>query len=124
MRKAREGVKVRFIYDDFGSNGLKKRWVREMEEAGVEIYPFYKIYFVFLASRINYRNHRKLIIIDGQVGFTGGINVSDKYINGNDPNKALLARYTCDDRRPRSAQPAIPFSGRLEFLFRSEPHAQ
>lgn len=87
MRKAQEGVKVRFIYDDFGSNGLKKRWVRELENAGVEIYPFYKIYFVFLASRINYRNHRKLIIVDGQTGFTGGINVSDKYINGNDPKK-------------------------------------
>lgn len=87
MRKASEGVKVRFIYDDFGSNGLKKKWVRELEDAGVEIYPFYKIYFIFLASRINYRNHRKLIIVDGQVGFTGGINVSDKYINGNDPKK-------------------------------------
>ena len=87
MRKAQEGVKVRFIYDDFGSNGLKKKWVRELEHAGVEIYPFYKIYFVFLASRLNYRNHRKIIIIDGHTGFTGGINVSDKYINGSDPKK-------------------------------------
>lgn len=93
MRKAKEGVKVRFIYDDFGSNGLKKRWVRELEQAGVEIYPFYKIYFVFLASRLNYRNHRKLIIVDGQTGFTGGINVSDKYINGEN-NKKLYWRDT------------------------------
>lgn len=87
IRKAKEGVKVRFIYDDFGSNGLKKRFIRQLTEAGVEVYPFYKIYFVFLASRLNYRNHRKLLIIDGRRAFTGGINVSDKYINDNDPPK-------------------------------------
>ncbi len=81
VRKAREGVKVRFIYDDFGSNGLKKKFIRQLQEGGVEVYPFYKIYLVFLASRLNYRNHRKVIIIDGRIGFTGGINVSDKYIN-------------------------------------------
>ncbi len=47
----------------------------------MEAYPFYKINIVQLANRINYRNHRKIIVIDGKVGFVGGINVSDKYIN-------------------------------------------
>lgn len=81
IRKASEGVKVRFIYDDFGSNGLKKKFIRQLEDGGVEVFPFYKVYLVILASRLNYRNHRKVIIIDGRIGFTGGINVSDKYIN-------------------------------------------
>ena len=87
IRKAREGVKVRFIYDDFGSNGLKRKFIRQLEEAGVEVFPFYKVYLVILASRLNYRNHRKVIIIDGRLAFTGGINVSDKYINTPGDNK-------------------------------------
>lgn len=52
-----------------------------MRESGVEVYPFHRVHFYLLANRFNYRNHRKIVIIDGQTGFTGGINVSDKYIN-------------------------------------------
>jgi cardiolipin synthase len=52
-----------------------------LKDAGVEVFPFQKILFYLLANRLNYRNHRKIIIIDGQTAFTGGINVSDKYIN-------------------------------------------
>lgn len=81
MRKAAEGVVVRFIYDDFGSRGIRKKLVRELRQAGVETHPFYKINLIQLANRINYRNHRKIIVIDGEVGYVGGINVSDKYIN-------------------------------------------
>jgi cardiolipin synthase len=84
--KATEGVQVRFIYDDFGSPSIKKKIEKRMRDAGVEIYPFSKILFYILANRINYRNHRKIIVIDGQTAFTGGINVSDKYIN-NKPGK-------------------------------------
>jgi cardiolipin synthase len=79
--KANEGVKVRFIYDDFGSPTIKKKTEERMRKAGIEIYPFQKVHFYLLANRLNYRNHRKIIVIDGQIGFTGGINVSDKYIN-------------------------------------------
>jgi len=79
--KANEGVKVRFIYDDFGSPNIKKKIEERMRKAGIEIYPFQKVHFYLLANRINYRNHRKIIVIDGQIGFTGGINVCDKYIN-------------------------------------------
>lgn len=81
LKKAAEGVEVRFIYDDFGSPAIKKKIVKRMEEAGIEIYPFSKIHFYLLANRINYRNHRKIVVVDGQTGFVGGINVSDKYIN-------------------------------------------
>ena len=81
IKKAKEGVAVRFIYDDFGSPGIKGKIKKRMQEAGIEIYPFSKVSFYLLANRINYRNHRKIVIIDGQTAFTGGINVSDKYIN-------------------------------------------
>jgi cardiolipin synthase A/B len=81
IKKATEGVEVRFIYDDFGSPSIKKKIENRMEEAGIEIYPFSKVHFFLLANRINYRNHRKIVVIDGQTGFVGGINVSDKYIN-------------------------------------------
>ncbi len=81
IRKSAEGVKVRFIYDDFASHRLKKRMVKELRDAGVEAYPFYKIRFLLLANRMNYRNHRKIIVVDGKYGFVGGINVDDRYIN-------------------------------------------
>jgi cardiolipin synthase len=81
IRKVKEGVSVRLIYDDFGSHGIRKRIAVQLREAGVEVFPFYEIKFFFLANRYNYRNHRKTIIIDGKVGFIGGINVSDKYVN-------------------------------------------
>ena len=81
IQKATEGVKVRFIYDDFGSPTIKKKLLAKMKKAGIEIFPFQKVMFYLLANRINYRNHRKIIVIDGQTGFTGGINISDKYIN-------------------------------------------
>ena len=81
IQKANEGVKVRFIYDDFGSPNIKKKIEERMRKAGIEIYPFQKVHFYLLANRLNYRNHRKIIVIDGKIGFTGGINVSDKYIN-------------------------------------------
>lgn len=81
IAKAKEGVKVKFIYDDFGSPSLKKKIEHRMRDAGIEIYPFYKVTFYLLANRINYRNHRKIVVIDGRTGFVGGINVSDKYVN-------------------------------------------
>jgi len=81
IQKAQAGVQVRFIYDDFGSRSIRGRFVDELIAGGVEAYPFYKIFFVALSNRTNYRNHRKIIVIDGCTGFVGGINVSDKYIN-------------------------------------------
>lgn len=81
IEKAKEGVKVRFIYDDFGSRSIRKRQVPRLKEAGAEVFPFYKIKWIAFANRINYRNHRKIIVVDGKIGFVGGINVSDDYVN-------------------------------------------
>lgn len=85
IEKAKEGVKVRLIYDDFGSRSIRHKVIPELQEAGVQAFPFYKVLFIALANRLNYRNHRKIIVIDGCIGFTGGINVSDRYINS--PNR-------------------------------------
>jgi cardiolipin synthase len=94
IKKAQEGVQVRFIYDDFGSRSIRKRLVPEMEKAGVKCAPFYKVLFIKLANRINYRNHRKVIIIDGYIAFTGGINVNDRYINHPEEPDQLYWRDT------------------------------
>ena len=81
IKKAKEGVKVRFIYDGFGSRKISKSLVKRMRNQGVEAFPFYEIKFPFLANRLNYRNHRKIVVIDGNVGFIGGLNISDRYDN-------------------------------------------
>ncbi|WP_142786388.1 cardiolipin synthase [Changchengzhania lutea] len=101
IKKAKEGVKVRFIYDDFGSRSIRKKQVPRLKEAGVEAFSFYKIKLIAFANRINYRNHRKIIVVDGATAFVGGINVSDHYVNkrdtGNDKKekkKALFWRDT------------------------------
>jgi len=94
IRKAREGVEVRFLYDDFGSHNLKKKFLRRLKDAGVETAPFYKVEWYALANRINYRNHRKIIIIDGNKSFVGGINISDRYRNDFGEKQKLYWRDT------------------------------
>jgi cardiolipin synthase len=81
IQKAKEGVEVRFIYDDFGSRSIRKKLVRRLKAGGVKAFPFLKIYFIAFANRLNYRNHRKIIVVDGYTAFVGGINISDRYIN-------------------------------------------
>jgi cardiolipin synthase A/B len=81
IQKAKEGVVVRFIYDDFGSRTIRRTLARRLNENGVKAFPFLRIYFIALANRLNYRNHRKIIVIDGRTAFVGGINVNDRYIN-------------------------------------------
>ncbi|MGY3053397.1 cardiolipin synthase [Pedobacter sp. UYEF25] len=81
IHKAQLGVQVRFIYDDFGSSSIRKHLVKRLRRGGVKAYPFYKIKLVPLANRLNYRNHRKIIVIDGTTSFIGGINISDRYTN-------------------------------------------
>lgn len=84
IQKAREGVRVRMIYDYWGSFDLSKRYLKTLREAGVYVQSFlpFRFRFHFSSSKINYRNHRKLVIIDGKIGFTGGLNVADRYIYG------------------------------------------
>ncbi len=83
MDKARSGVKVRVIYDSVGSWRLTKSYLKEMRDANVEIHAFLPVYFPLLSRELNYRNHRKIIVIDGKVGFLGGINIGDEYLGKN-----------------------------------------
>ena len=82
IAKAKAGVEVRIIYDDVGSWGLPKKCKQEMREAGIQIYPFLPVRFHKIASNANYRNHRKIIVIDGETAFVGGLNFADRYLNG------------------------------------------
>jgi cardiolipin synthase len=83
IRKAREGVEVRVIYDDVGSWNLSKKYVRPLRQEGVEIAPFAKVHILHKSgTKVNYRNHRKILVVDGAVGFMGGINVADRYVTG------------------------------------------
>ena len=80
--KAREGVRVRILYDDVGCSGVKKAFFREMREAGIEVHAFLHVKFPRFTSKVNYRNHRKIVVIDGRTGFIGGMNIADRYVRG------------------------------------------
>jgi cardiolipin synthase A/B len=82
--KAREGVEVRFLYDDIGSSKLSSDFFHPLREAGGSAVAFFPSRIPYLNIRVNYRNHRKLAIIDGAVGYIGGYNVGDEYL-GLDP---------------------------------------
>ncbi|GHT31395.1 cardiolipin synthase [Bacteroidia bacterium] len=82
MAKAQAGVMVRVLYDYVGCWNVKKKFFQEMQDAGVEVYPFLKVVFPVFTSKVNYRNHRKIVVIDGKVGFMGGMNVADRYNEG------------------------------------------
>lgn len=82
IKKAESGVRVRMIYDYVGSHKLSKKYLRSLEEAGVYVRPFLPLRLRLLRSKINFRNHRKLLIVDGKYGFTGGLNFADRYIFG------------------------------------------
>ena len=81
IRKAKEGVKVRVLYDDVGCNGVKKEFFQQMRDAGAEVHALLHVRFPMLTDRVNYRNHRKIVVIDGNVAYTGGVNLADEYIN-------------------------------------------
>ncbi|GAF02470.1 cardiolipin synthase [Saccharicrinis fermentans] len=88
VRKAQEGVEVRVIMDDVGSWEFKRKDLQELRASGLEIYSFLTVRFPTFTSKLNYRNHRKIVVIDGLVGFLGGINVADRYIHG-DPKYGI-----------------------------------
>lgn len=78
--KSRAGVRVYFIYDEVGSHQLSRRFVRSMREAGVAIHDFHSTQGPSNRFQINFRNHRKIVVVDGKVGFVGGHNVGDEYL--------------------------------------------
>ncbi|WFN34136.1 cardiolipin synthase [Methanogenium sp. S4BF] len=79
-RKAREGVAVRVLGDAVGCHSLPKDFFRELTDAGGEVAFFFRSKYLHINMRVNYRNHRKIAIIDGKTGFIGGFNIGDEYL--------------------------------------------
>lgn len=80
--RVKAGVEVRVIYDSVGGRALRGRDVARMREAGVDVRCFMPVFFTRFSSLANYRNHRKIVVVDGLVGFTGGMNIADRYVDG------------------------------------------
>ena len=80
QKKVKEGVEIRMLYDSFGSNSMRGKRVQRFKDLGVKAYSTMPIRFGNLLFTLNYRNHRKIVVVDGNIGFTGGFNVSDKYM--------------------------------------------
>lgn len=80
--KARKGVEVRLLFDDVGSWKTPNRFFEQMREEGIEVHPFMPVRFPAFTGKVNYRNHRKIIVIDGKVGFIGGMNLAQRYVKG------------------------------------------
>tara|TARA_R110002051_G_scaffold162063_3_gene233617 strand:+ start:1631 stop:3091 length:1461 start_codon:yes stop_codon:yes gene_type:complete len=78
--KAKNGVKVRLIYDDVGSK-ISAKVKRKLSDSGIEHHAFMPVIFTKFTSKFNYRDHRKIVVIDGNVGYVGGINLEKKYDN-------------------------------------------
>lgn len=82
IAKSQEGVVVKVIYDHIGSFSAKKKFFKRMENFGIETHPFFRVNFPHFANRINWRNHRKIVVIDGEIGYIGGMNIADRYVCG------------------------------------------
>lgn len=80
IKKAKQGVKVRLLFDDMGSRGVRKKHFKELMDLGGEVEAFFPSIMPLVNPRMNYRNHRKIVVIDGRVGYIGGFNVGDEYL--------------------------------------------
>jgi cardiolipin synthase len=82
INKVNEGVEVRLLYDAVGSQSLSNRYLRELREGGIEVYPGNKYLELLKFHTLGYRNHRKIVVIDGQIGYLGGLNMSQEHLDG------------------------------------------
>lgn len=82
IAKAKAGVEVRVIYDDVGCWGVRHRFFERLREAGVDVSSFLQVRMPMFTSKVNYRNHRKIVVIDGRVGYIGGMNIALRYVKG------------------------------------------
>lgn len=138
IQKAREGVEVRFLYDGFGSKKLNTAFLTPMKQAGIEFYAYDPIFSIWISRTANLRNHRKIIVIDGQIGFTGGLNVGNEYlgkvdrfkfwrdthlmIEGNsviELQEAFLYDWVYMENRKEAANPFIKAEG-IQHYFQPE----
>ena len=85
VKKAKEGVKVRLIYDSVGSLKAPRHFFRQLRKAGGEVAEFFPpfMYIRLINLKMNYRNHRKIVVIDGKIAYTGGINIRDDHMGKN-----------------------------------------
>lgn len=117
IERARAGVTVRVVYDHVGSFSTKSRFFKQMRSAGIQAYPFFKVAFPPFGTRINWRNHRKIVVIDGQIGYIGGMNIADRYIDG-----GKFAKWR--DTHLRITGPAVlglQFSFAVDWNFMGQP---
>lgn len=84
VERSQAGVEVRVIYDDVGCWRVPNRFFEEMREAGIDVRGFLKVRFPLFTSKVNYRNHRKVVVVDGRIGFVGGMNLAERYVRGFD----------------------------------------
>ena len=82
IKKAKEGLEIIVMYDGMGSISLNKTFTEQLRNASIEVIPFAPIRFFIPASKVNYRNHRKILVVDGVTGFLGGVNIADRYYYG------------------------------------------
>lgn len=80
--KAEQGVEIKVIYDDVGCWKVKDAFFERMRDTGIDVHAFMPVRFPAFTSKVNYRNHRKLCVIDGKVGFIGGMNIAKRYVKG------------------------------------------
>ena len=80
--KAEQGGEIRVIYDDVGCWKVKDAFFERMRDTGIDVHAFMPVRFPAFTSKVNYRNHRKLCVIDGKVGFIGGMNIAKRYVKG------------------------------------------
>ena len=111
--RAHAGVTVRVIYDHVGSFNVKSAFFKRMRRAGIQIFPFFEVSFPQLGTRINWRNHRKLCVIDGRVGYLGGMNIADRYIDGG---------RKFDSWRDTHTRVEGPIVGALQYSFAVDWH--
>lgn len=82
IEKVNEGVEVRLVVDGMGSKSLTKKDIKYIEDGGIKFSIFFPGILPLVNIRLNYRNHRKIVVIDGDVGYVGGFNVGNEYVNG------------------------------------------
>ncbi len=118
VERAQAGVKVRVIYDYIGSFDARRLdFFRRMKENGVEVHSFFRLSFPSHVNRVNWRNHRKVVVIDGNVGYIGGMNVADRYVRG-------IGRGKWRDTAARISGPgvaALQYNFAVDWKFMGQP---
>jgi len=114
MRKARQGVQVRVLYDYVGSFYVRPSLLKRMRAAGIEVHPFLELTFMQFALRVNWRNHRKIVVIDGKFGYVGGMNIANRYVTG---DKHWLPWRDTHLRLTGQAVAALQYSFAIDWNF-------